>query len=52
MTLSSLAMARTAAEERGRVGALVGGVASATQILAFAVGGALLGWWAATRAQG
>ncbi len=43
VTLSSLAMARTAADERGRVGALVGGVASGTQILAFAVGGALSG---------
>ncbi len=43
VTLSSLAMARTAADERGRVGALVGGVSSGTQILAFAVGGALAG---------
>lgn len=43
VTLSSLAMARTAADERGRVGALVGGVASGTQIVAFAIGGALAG---------
>jgi MFS family permease len=43
VSLSSLAMARTAADERGRVGALVGGVASGTQIVAFAVGGALAG---------
>jgi len=43
VTLSSLAMARTAADERGRVGALIGGVASGTQIVAYAMGGALAG---------
>jgi MFS family permease len=41
VTLSSLAMGRTLADERGRVGALLTGVASGTQIFAFAVGGAL-----------
>jgi MFS family permease len=43
VTLSSLAMGRTQPAERGRVGALIGGVASGTQIAAFAVGGALAG---------
>jgi MFS family permease len=43
VTLSSLAMGRARADERGRVGALIGGVASGTQIAAFAVGGALAG---------
>jgi MFS family permease len=41
VTLASLAMGRTAADERGRVGALLTGIASGTQILAFAAGGAL-----------
>jgi MFS family permease len=45
VTLSSLAMARAASDERGRVGALVGGVSSGTQILAFAIGGALAGFF-------
>ena len=43
VTLSSLAMGRTQPSERGRVGALISGVASGTQIAAFAVGGALAG---------
>jgi MFS family permease len=43
VTLSSLAMSRTEAGERGRVGAVVSGVSSGTQILAFALGGALAG---------
>jgi MFS family permease len=41
VTVASLAMSRTRAAERGRVGALLTGVASGTQILAFAAGGAL-----------
>ena len=41
VTLASLAMSRTSAAERGRVSALLSGVASGTQILAFAAGGAL-----------
>jgi MFS family permease len=41
VTLVSLVMGRTLAAERGRVGALLTGVASGTQILAFAMGGAL-----------
>jgi len=41
VALGSLVMGRTAADERGRVGALLTGVASGTQILAFAAGGAL-----------
>jgi MFS family permease len=41
VTLSSLVMGRTAADERGRVAALLGGVASGTQLVAFAAGGAL-----------
>jgi MFS family permease len=43
VTLSSLGMSRAVPAERGRVGALISGVASGTQILAFAVGGALTG---------
>ena len=41
VTLASLAMSRTSAAERGRVSALLSGLASGTQILAFAAGGAL-----------
>jgi MFS family permease len=41
VTLSSLVLGRTRAEERGRVGALLSGVASGTQIVAFAMCGAL-----------
>jgi MFS family permease len=41
VTLASLAMSRTSTAERGRVSALLSGVASGTQILAFAAGGAL-----------
>jgi MFS family permease len=41
VALGSLVMGRTAADERGRVGAMLTGVASGTQILAFAAGGAL-----------
>ena len=41
VTLASLAMSRTSADERGRVSALLSGLASGTQILAFAAGGAL-----------
>ena len=41
VTLSSLVMGRTRADERGRVGALLGGIASGTQLVAFAAGGAL-----------
>jgi MFS family permease len=41
VTLASLAMGRTAPSERGRVSALLSGLASGTQILAFAAGGAL-----------
>lgn len=41
VTLSSLAMGRTSAVERGRVAALLTGLASGTQILAFAAGGGL-----------
>jgi MFS family permease len=43
VALSSLVMGRAVASERGRVGALLTGVASGTQILAFAAGGALAG---------
>jgi MFS family permease len=43
VALSSLVMGRALASERGRVGALLTGVASGTQILAFAAGGALAG---------
>ena len=39
--LTSLVMGRARPGERGRVSALVTGVASGTQILAFALGGAL-----------
>jgi MFS family permease len=41
VTLGALVMGRTAPDERGRVGALLSGVASGTQLIAFAVGGAL-----------
>jgi MFS family permease len=41
VALGSLVMGRTAADERGRVGALLTGVASGMQIFAFAIGGAL-----------
>jgi MFS family permease len=41
VTLGSLVMGRTSADARGRVGALLSGVASGMQILAFAAGGAL-----------
>lgn len=41
VTLASLAMGRTSSAERGRVSALLNGVGSGTQILAFAAGGAL-----------
>ena len=41
VTLASLVMGRTAADERGRVGALLSGIASGTQLIAFAAGGAL-----------
>jgi MFS family permease len=41
VTLASLAMSRTAADERGRVSALLSGTASGMQILAFAAGGGL-----------
>jgi MFS family permease len=43
VTLSSLVMGRARPAERGRVGALLSGVASGTQILAYAAGGALAG---------
>jgi MFS family permease len=43
VTLSSLVMGRTRSEERGRVGALLVGISSGTQIVAYAVGGALAG---------
>jgi predicted MFS family arabinose efflux permease len=42
VTLSSLLIRRTLAAERGRVAALLNGTASGTQLVAFAVGGALL----------
>jgi MFS family permease len=38
---AALVLGRAAAEERGRVGAVVGGVASGAQLVAYAVGGAL-----------
>jgi MFS family permease len=41
VTLSSLVMGRARDAERGRVGALLGGVASGMQLVAFAAGGAL-----------
>jgi len=41
VALGSLVMGRTAADERGRVGALLTGMASGMQIIAFAAGGAL-----------
>jgi MFS family permease len=41
VTLSSLVMGRAQAGERGRVGALLNGVASGTQLAAFAVSGVL-----------
>jgi MFS family permease len=41
VTLGALAMGRARADQRGRVGALISGVASGTQIGAFAAGGAL-----------
>jgi MFS family permease len=41
VTLSSLVMGRALDAERGRVGALLGGVASGTQLAAFAAGGVL-----------
>jgi MFS family permease len=41
VALASLVMGRTAADERGRVSALLSGVASGMQILAFAAGGLL-----------
>ena len=41
VTLASLVMGRTRDDERGRVGALLGGVASGTQLAAYAAGGAL-----------
>ena len=41
VTLGALVMGRAAPAERGRVGALLSGVASGTQLVAFAVGGAL-----------
>jgi MFS family permease len=42
VTLSSLVIRRTRAAERGRVGALLNGTASGTQLLAYAAGGVLL----------
>ena len=44
VTLSSLVIGRTLATERGRVGALLNGVASGTQLVAFAAGGALVAY--------
>jgi MFS family permease len=41
VALGSLVMGRSAPDERGRVGALLTGVASGMQIIAFAAGGAL-----------
>jgi MFS family permease len=41
VTLAALTMSRTSAAERGRVSALLGGLTSGTQIIAFAAGGAL-----------
>jgi MFS family permease len=41
VTLSSLVMGRARDEERGRIGALLTGVASGTQLAAFVVGGVL-----------
>lgn len=41
VTISALVMGATAPDERGRVAALLGGVASGTQLVAFLVGGAL-----------
>jgi MFS family permease len=41
VTLSSLVMGRARSAEQGRVGALLGGVASGTQLAAFAVAGVL-----------
>jgi MFS family permease len=41
VTLASLVMGRIRGEERGRVGALLNGIASGTQLVAFAAGGAL-----------
>lgn len=42
VTLGSLVLGRAAADERGRVSALLSGTASGTQLVAFAAGGALL----------
>lgn len=41
LTLSSLVMGRAAADARGRVGAVLNGVASGTQLAAYALGGLL-----------
>lgn len=41
VTLNALVMGRISPEQRGRVAALLGGVASGTQLAAFLVGGAL-----------
>lgn len=41
VTLASMVMGRTQPGERGRVGALLGGVANGTQLVAFAAGGVL-----------
>jgi MFS family permease len=41
--LGSLVMGTAAPSERGRIGAVLGGVVSATQLAAYAVGGALAG---------
>jgi MFS family permease len=43
--LSSLVMGRARDAERGRVGALLSGVASGTQLVAFAAGGVLAGYF-------
>lgn len=45
VAVSSLAMLRTAADERGRVSALLTGVVSGTQILALAAGGTVSAWF-------
>jgi MFS family permease len=44
VTLSSLVIGRTLATERGRVGALLNGIASGTQLVAFAAGGVLVAY--------
>lgn len=45
VAVASLAMLRTAADERGRVSALLTGVVSGTQILALAAGGTVSAWF-------